>query len=91
MPLNFTLKPQQTQCIPKPLRIPHHTRHPSIQANRSLNPTLLTDLVLHTHSNTERSLVDNGSLAETEFVRRFEVVDFDVPGIPVEGLVVVED
>jgi hypothetical protein len=47
--------------------------------------------MLHTNSHTERALVHDRGLPETEFVRRFEVVDLDVPGVPVEGLVVVED
>jgi hypothetical protein len=47
--------------------------------------------MLHTNSHTERALVHDRGLPETEFVGGFEVVDLDVPGVPVEGLVVIED
>jgi len=39
----------------------------------------------------ERSLVDDSGFPQPEFLRGLQVVDFDVPGVPVEGLVVVED
>ena len=62
-----------------------------IKTNCRLNPTFLTDLMFHEKPHSEGTLIDDGCLSHSEFLWRFKMIEFDVPGVPIEGLIVVED
>lgn len=62
-----------------------------IQANDRLQPAVAADLDLRRHGHSVWTSLDCVRFARVQLFARLEVVDFNVPGLPVERLVIKDD